>query len=296
MSNAIVGLLELVRPPRAAANGKTRVRDIGFLSCADAVDIKYVPFYQPCLIVVLAGRKLVHEPGRDYACVPGQLLAVPGPASFHLRNEPESRQRPYRALIIPFERQLLQRLARAHDLDLPAMRRAAVHRFECDRVLVSALRHYLDVVGDSRLRLHRLMEILLILVRREPRLLVYSLHVATWSERVRAVLSTDLTRAWDMSDLCARLATSESTLRRRLRRERTSFRRVLQELRLSAALMSLLQTSRSVQQIAYDSGYLSLSRFSHNFQRRFGLPPSRLRLQVNDSDQKLIVAGKRATG
>ena len=116
------------------------------------------------------------------------------------------------------------------------------------------------------------------------------LNQKSWSQRVRAILATDLARSWEINELCARLATTESTLRRNLKRENTGFRELLSDLRLSTALMQLLQTSRPVYQVAYDCGYQSVSRFSSNFHKRFGVPPRQFRESMDESEQSLDVS------
>lgn len=286
-----LNLLSTHRP----ADGKAAVRDYGFISCASRVQLKRVPFYEPCLILVLAGRKVIFDSDHPVACETGNMLAVPGPASFDLRNEPDARGRHYRALIVPFRAAHIERMRRAHAFDAAIPDGPArVLPFNGDDASLSSIRHYLDGSSIGRLREHRLMEILLVLADRDPRVLAYARAGESWSERVRAVLAEDLARDWELGEVCRRLATSESTLRRNLARERSGFRVLLQELRLTTALTSLLQTSMPVSRIAFDCGYQSVSRFSSNFHRRFGLPPTALREHVSETGHKLGVSEQLA--
>jgi AraC-like DNA-binding protein len=289
--NEILQTLESLRSRESAANGKSPVNGLGFISCGNTIHVRHVPFYVPCIILVLTGRKVIHDKSRPVAGEAGTILTVPAPSSFDLRNEPDARSRKYRALIIPFEHDLLEHLNRMHGIghSQPAGH-VGVLKFDSDDTLLSSIRHYLACVGDRRLMTHRLMEILLILVGKNPKLLSYVLNGQNWSQRVRAVVATDLTRSWDLTDICKQLTTTESTLRRHLKKEDTGFRKLLHELRLSTALMRLLQTSLPVYRIAYDCGYQSVSRFSSNFHKRFGLPPRQLRESVNESEQKLTVS------
>ena len=289
----ILQTIEALATGRIADAGKSPVKDLGFISCANHVHIRHVPFYDPCLIVVLAGRKTVYDRRRPLVCDAGGILTVPAPASFDIRNEPDRRGGAYRALVIPFDNELLDRLARAHDLHPDIQRRdIGVLRFVRDEALLDSVRHYLASAGRGRLRTHRLMELLLLLAGQDARLLAYALNRDSWGQRVRAVLATDLAYAWSLKEVCKRLATSESTLRRYLVKEKTSFRTLLHELRLTTALMQLLQTSQPVYRIAYDCGYQSVSRFSSNFHKRFGLPPRELRDSMSESEQKLTVSGQ----
>ncbi len=289
----ILQTIESQAAGRSGGTGKSPVKDLGFISCASHVYIRHVPFYDPCLILVLSGRKTVYDRRRPVVCHAGDILTVPAPASFDIRNEPDRRGDPYRALVIPFDNVLLERLAQAHEMH-PAGRRGeiGVLHFARDEATLDSVRHYLASAGRGRLRTHRLMELLLLLADRDARLLAYALNRDSWGQRVRAVLATELAHAWSLREVCQRLATSESTLRRHLTREKTGFRALLHELRLTTALMRLLQTSQPVYRIAYDCGYQSVSRFSNNFHKRFGLPPSELRNSASESEQKLAVSGQ----
>lgn len=272
--------------------GKRPLKDLAFVSCARKIDLKHVPFYEPCLILVLSGRKVLFEGRRATTVDTGYLAAVPGPSSVDLRNEPDPTRKRYTALIIPFKVEDIERLMRSHNLLYDAKRHGVgILRFEPDDTIHASIHHYLTTVGNPRLISHRLMEILLLLATRNPALLSYSLHRDSWSQRVRAVLSTDLAQAWDMKQVCVRLATTESTLRRHLASEDTSFRDILQDLRLSSALMQLLQTSLPIYRIAYDCGYQSVSRFTSNFHKRFGVPPKQFRESASESERTLTGSG-----
>lgn len=289
----IVQIVESLVPGGDGANQKRALQDLGFISCANAVHLKHVPFYDPCLILVLSGRKLLFQDQHAISCEKGCVVTVPAPCSIDLRNEPDSDGKRYAALLIPFKVEHIERLTRSHNLLYEVKREGAgILKFEPDETLYASIHHYLTTVGNSRLLSHRLMEILLLLATKNPALLSYSLHRESWSQRVRAVLATDLARSWDLPDVCGRLATTESTLRRNLKRENASFRGLLQELRLTTALMQLLQTSLPIYRIAYDCGYQSVSRFISNFRQRFGVPPKQFRDSMSESERILTGSGK----
>lgn len=286
--NKIAKTLETILAGTGAANQRSPLKDLGFLSCASTVHIKHAPFYDPCLILVLSGSKVLFKDRKALRCVAGNLLAVPGPSSFDLRNEPDAKTKKYTALLIPFKAELLERLTRSHNL-VHEVRREPVEAilFERDVTLHESIHHYLTTVGSAKLLNHRLMEILLILATRHPALLAFGLHRVQWGGRVRAVLAADLARTWVLAEVCKRLATTESTLRRHLKQEGTNFRELLHELRLASALTQLLQTSLPVYRIAYDCGYQSVSRFTSNFHKRFGVPPKQFRAQASETEQSV---------
>ncbi len=284
----IAKTIEALRAGSAGGDGKSPLRDMGFLSCTNALHIRHAPFFDPCLILVLSGRKVLFERGKAVRCPAGSLLAVPGPSGYDLRNEPDPKAKKYAALLVPFKVELLDRLVRSHNLMHEVRREpAGLLVFGPDETLHGSIHHYLRTLGNARLLRHRLMEVLLILATRNPALLSFGLQREHWSARLRSVLAADLARAWSLREVCRRLATSESTLWRNLRDEGTGFREVLSELRLASALTQLLSTSRPVYRIAYDCGYQSVSRFTSNFHKRFGLPPRAFRAQADESGQSL---------
>ena len=279
---ALLKILDSQTASSLDPNGKTQVRNFGLISCGNTVHIRHVPFDSPCIILVLSGRKLMFEKGREIICNTGYALTVPAPESYDLRNEPDPQTGRYRALVIPFESSDLERLQQMHRLtrqgaeDLPR-----ILSFDQSSVLTTALEHYLRNDNNEYLLNHRLLEVLLILTQQDRRLLAYTLSTVSWSQRVRAALAVDLSKKWEINEVCRQLATSESALRRHLKSEQTGFRDLLSEQRLTMALTQLLQTSSPVTKIAYDCGYQSVSRFSSNFRKRFGLPPAAFRESLN---------------
>lgn len=285
-------LVESLRGPSAAVS-KTALKHLGYFSCANRLNVKHVPFYEPCIALVLAGRKVLYEGQTPVTCEAGAVLTVPGPSSHDMRNEPDARTNRFRALLIPFKSEHLERLIRNYGLvhEVPS-EPVGILKFAPDEELHASIAHYLTSEGNSKVFTHRLLEILLVLSTRNPALLAYVLQRGGWSGRVRALLSSDLTRTWDIGDVCGQLATTESTLRRNLKREDAGFREILQDLRLTTALMQLLQTTYPVSRIAYDCGYQSVSRFTSNFHKRFGVPPSQVRNAVNGSEYTLPESGQ----
>ena len=287
-TKAIAETIEGLLAGQGDPNRKSPLKNLGFLSCANTVHIKHVPFYDPCLILVLSGSKVLYARGKPVRCPTGTLVAVPGPSSFDLRNEPDPKTKKYSALVIPFKAELLDRLARSHNL-IHEVRPdpAGLLTFAPDETLYESIRHYLSTLGNVKLLNHRLMEILLILAARNPELLSFCWHRHRWSERVRVLLSTDLAHSWSIAEVSKRLATTESTLRRNLKQEGMSFRSLLQELRLASALMQLLQTAQPIYLVAYNCGYKSVSRFTSTFHKRFGVLPKEFRATAGADERHL---------
>lgn len=288
--NELMALIDSLHSGPVARNGKSPLKHLGIISCGNSVHLRHVPFYDPCLIVVLSGRKVFFDARGPVSCEAGSAIAVPAPASFDLRNEPDMQRGLYRALVIPFRHEHLERLRRIHHFNhVGESGHIGVLNFGCDELLISSIKHYLESPSEPRIVDHRLIEILLVLVEKDARLMSYVLNLKSWSQKVRSILSNDLGHEWKLADVCHHLMTSESTLRRQLQKEGTGFRELLYELRLSTALMQLLQISVPVYQIAYQCGYQSVSRFTSNFRKRFGLPPTVLRASLDEKEQMLTV-------
>lgn len=288
--NRLLQIISALMDDSPAPNGNTRVKNYGLIACANRLSIRHVPIDSPCILFVLEGRKVMFDREKEIVCNAGGVLTLPSPASFDLRNEPDPKTRRYRTLVIPFQHADLETIRKIHNFSLPLVDRVpAILRFDLNETLLSALQHYLSSNTEGYLLSHRLLEILLILVQLDSRLLNYSLCQQSWSQKVRAVIATDLSKKWGLGEICQQLATSESTLRRHLKSEQTGFRELLSEQRLTSALMQLLQTSLPVTQIAYDCGYQSVSRFSNNFSKRFGASPTEFRTTLNENEYDLTV-------
>lgn len=293
--NHLIALIDSLHAASMAPNGKLPWKHLGLISCGNTVHIRHVPFHEPCIILVLSGRKVIFGAHGPIACESGSAITVPAPGSFDLRNEPDANRHRYRALVIPFKHTHLERLRKAHDFaHVGQCDDIDVLNFGGDAMLHAAVKHYLESPDEPRIVDHRLIEILLVLVQKDARLMSYVLNQGNWGQKVRSILAVDLAREWQLADVCQCLLTSESTLRRQLQSEGTGFRELLYELRLSTALMQLLQTTVPVYQVAYACGYQSVSRFTSNFRKRFGLPPTEFRASVNGKEHILTDRGQVA--
>ncbi len=130
------------------------------------------------------------------------------------------------------------------------------------------------LLGVSLL-LNRLKQI--VGTRRAPRLAVSGPDDGLL-ERVNRLLDWHLRERLGIADLAARLAMSESHLRRRFRQHTgMSLGSFLLHYRLNRAIKLLVHSQLSLTQIAFECGYESLAAFSRAFQHKVGKSPSAFR-------------------
>lgn len=88
--------------------------------------------------------------------------------------------------------------------------------------------------------------------------------------KVREVLLASLMRPTSLETVAARLHLTARTLRRKLDEENTSFRRLVDELRMQVAIKYLRDTELTVDDIAYSLGFSEAAVFRRAFRRWTG--------------------------
>ncbi|WP_342131830.1 AraC family transcriptional regulator [Hydrogenophaga sp. OTU3427] len=102
-------------------------------------------------------------------------------------------------------------------------------------------------------------------------------QVATLSETLHHTLLYSEGDWPGEAQLAAQLGMSRSTLVRRLQKEGSSYRRLLEDVRKQRAMRQLRQGGQSVSEIAYRLGYTSESNFGRSFKRWLGMTPNAFR-------------------
>jgi AraC-like DNA-binding protein len=102
--------------------------------------------------------------------------------------------------------------------------------------------------------------------------------IGTTTSSVKAIL-IDLLPSGEVTEesLAASLNLSQSSLQRRLKKESTTYRAVLQEVRCNLAGRMLEDGSKTLNEIAFLLGFADLSAFSRAFKRWTGMAPSSYR-------------------
>jgi AraC-like DNA-binding protein len=277
----IIAFAQAVIQKKAQQKEVVSLSNCGFVCCRRRQYIHRVPFLKPSLILVLKGEKTISNGEKTSTGTQGQFFGIPAPASFDMINDPDESDQYYMALFIPFETQLINRFLRLHS-GLPNIQHSkAALQIQGTPTLFSSVIHFLEIAdapGQDRLLLeHRLMEILLCLVKISGASHMLLSISDEWSKRLTSLFLTDPAKSWRIQDVSRLLAVSESTLRRHLRKENTSYQAILDDVRLGHGLTQIQMTQLPVGQIAGNCGYQSLSRFSERFSKRFRITPSQLR-------------------
>ena len=112
-----------------------------------------------------------------------------------------------------------------------------------------------------------------------------------WAARVRRRLraAAEGPADWpDFAALAAELGVAETTLRRRLEGEGTSYQAIKDRLRNDAAIDCLCHSALSIDEIAARLGFLETSAFHRAFKRWNGLPPGAYRRMSKSATQAAL--------
>lgn len=240
--------------------------------------IAAVPFPQFALIRVDAGTKRIGagDAAADIEAGPGSLIAVAGGSVLTIENVPPAHGR-YAAVCIEIDTGAVRRAARQIG-DVPP-RTAALHLAAMPEYLSEAIARLAQGLERAELPAAvlaaRVAEVTAAL--ETCAVPVWAMCRPSFAERVRRHLATNLAAPPAPAAVAAALHMSPATLRRRLADERTSYRALLDDLRLSAGLAWVQGSDMSIARIADRCGYGSASRFTQRFRARFGTTPSALR-------------------
>jgi len=97
------------------------------------------------------------------------------------------------------------------------------------------------------------------------------------AQAIRDYLEEGACYAATIEEVAGFFCCSTSTLIRRLKRENSSYKAIVEALRKQRALELLGDESRSIESIAHQLGYSDVSNFSRSFKRWFGCAPGAYR-------------------
>jgi AraC-like DNA-binding protein len=274
------GLVEACRR-LSVRGGETRMMDGLVLLRQHTPSSFESSLYEPVLCLVLQGRKQVSIGEETLSFGPGECLLV----SHALPVSSSVTRAPYLALVLAVDaatvRKLYDEVAES-TLDRERARAAVTHR--ADPALLDALRRYLALAGSPADA-----KVLGPLILKE---IHYRLLVAPFGGMLRNLIHHDsyasaIARAIGQIRGDIRSPIAIPALARHVGMSASSFHKHFKvitsttplqyqkELRLLEARRLLRSGDGSVTTAAYDVGYESLSQFSREYARKFGLPPSR---------------------
>lgn len=102
-----------------------------------------------------------------------------------------------------------------------------------------------------------------------------------FSEIIRYNLLDDLSRYSYLENMADKLELTPRTIQRKLAKEETSFKKLVEEVRRNLSLEYLTETRLPVGEIAHRLGYRDSAGFSHAFTRWVGKSPTDFRSQVH---------------
>lgn len=230
------------------------------------------PFAEYSVVHVRAGHKRITDSSGVTEIVAGTYFVVAPGTLLHVENLPAD-DGPYRAVCLCIPREQLAVHFQVNGIE--TSRWAVLPQRSS---LAQAFAHTEQGLNDSltdALLHHRVAELLtaVILAGFQPQLE----YIQRTSERIRLLLNTRPDHEWRGNEVARQLAISPATLRRRLAGEQSSFREILEEVRLTHGLALVQGTAKPLKLVAAECGYASPSRFTARFRERFGSTPSELR-------------------
>lgn len=240
--------------------------------------------YMPLLCTVLQGAKEVRTSAKTLRIADGQSLVVSHTLPVVSRITEANSTRPYVALVLPIDLDLLRSLAP----DVATTRGENPHDpfsislSETDAEMQGAILRFLQQCESEGTR-----KLLSPITRREihARLLLGPqrelLQKLLWHETAASrifvatmAIQSDLSRPITVADLAQKVAMSSSAFFEHFKAVTgTSPVQYQKELRLLNARDALRSSSNKISDIAFSVGYESASQFSRDYVRKFGRPP-----------------------
>ncbi|HFS3626293.1 TPA: helix-turn-helix transcriptional regulator, partial [Escherichia coli] len=101
--------------------------------------------------------------------------------------------------------------------------------------------------------------------------------ICHFSDKVRALIETNLNRKWSVQDMAKFFHLSESATRKRLAKEKTSLKKIILQTRLNSSIELIIENELQISQISSEVGVSSTSYFIKKFKEYFGITPKKLR-------------------
>jgi AraC-like DNA-binding protein len=236
-----------------------------------------VPIAKPLLIVVLNGcKELGKGKNNEITCPSEHFVFLSDSPAINMRNIPQDNA--YFALLIEFNYEDFNGIP--HDKNFPNSNSMSDYFIgEVTPVIKNCLQQFVESTrwAPETLWSLRKRELLVLLYHLGYRNLVSMMGKPKVSHQVHELCQESEFDKLTNEYICQQLAMSESTLRRKLKKEGTNIQAIKDRAKLGLGLHLLQTTTSPIGIIADKCGYHSQSRFTDRFKSLFGITPSELR-------------------
>lgn len=232
--------------------------------------LRNVAVIAPCLVWIRQGYKQLIWRQQRLALDGQSLLLSPRGQSLTFDNLPYAGHFESRviSLISPPDEQLLALSEQNATAEGPRLELTddLVHvlqllcKLDCDRVGETVQKHWLAGLYQ-------------LLAERGALHWLFPASTQSLSQQLGFYLAQDPAYPHTLESICQQFGLSRATLMRRLSGEGTSFRQLLNDVRMNNALGLMQQGEQELTRLALACGYQSPSRFSKRFEAQFGLSP-----------------------
>lgn len=254
---------------------------LGLNACLRPQSLRSLNMPMPLLTMALEGEKTMFIGDSTYVSTKGAVILIPANTEFRVETRPDPKTGRFFAASLRFDAETIQQFRQIYGSKFAEWDTSPKWQMPAQGFLLDALAAWVDWAErygtDTSHSRHRLLEILLLLVRHGYGGNLLLSQSDSWSQKLQALFMLDPAHEWRIGEVCSRLGLSESTLRRHLTAENVGFREVLEKVRLDSGLVQVLETDLQIAQVAMSCGYQSQSRFAERFRLRFGLSPVELR-------------------
>ncbi len=282
----------------AARTGSPLPGGIGFVANILRHKLSSVSILPPTCLLVLEGTKVLATQDERVVIPRGRMFCIPPQWELHVENIPDAATGRYLAACISFPPGVVDGVRAGNGFSaLPRLPSLDALTGQPSLPLLQAVDHLLDMAlacpENAPLLDSCLLGVLLLLRGHQGGAMLLSCPRSPLKEQLALAVMGDPSRRWTAGEMAVRLGTTERSLRRGLALEKSSFRSILQDIRLHAALGLLQQSDLAVGEVGLRCGYESHSKFAERFRERFGLPPSELRRACGKSAQLAAESGQR---
>lgn len=253
-----------------SAVSRTAVLPFSVYSSVKEQRLANVPVIKPLLIFILGGTKLLGREKQE--CHSGSFVFLSNSPDVDMRNIPSSDDE-YFAVLVEFDYSDFSQFRHEPNNS------TKYFQGEISPSLGLALRQLIEfstTVEEEALKFRKKELLNLIYLSGYEEVSAVA-EPPGLSHQVYEIINGNVSEDWSVDRLCDMLSMSESTLRRKLKIEKTSVQDIKSRAKLGFGLHLIQSTSEPIGVIAERCGYRSQSRFTDQFKLLFGVTPSDLR-------------------